>query len=75
MTDTPIPITAQAARTRTNTTPLSNKEMTSITVTEYLIGPHDMAHIYISPDPYGRVFDETLDLCKWDLDKHHTGGL
>jgi hypothetical protein len=75
MTDTPIPITAWAARTRTDATPLSNKELTSITVTEYLIGPHDMAHIYLSSDPYGRVFDKTPNLRKWDLDKHHTGGL
>jgi hypothetical protein len=75
MTDTPIPITAWAARTRTDVTPLSNKELMSITVSEYLIGTHNRAHIYLSPDPYGCVFDKTLDLHKWDLDKHHTGGL
>jgi hypothetical protein len=49
--------------------------MTLQTVTNYLIGPHDMGTIYLSPDPYGRAFKETLALHKWDLDKHPTGGL
>jgi hypothetical protein len=44
-------------------------------VTNYLIGHHDMEQIYLSPDPYKQTFEETLDLCKWDLVKHRTGGL
>jgi hypothetical protein len=47
----------------------------SDTVTEYLIGPHKMEMIYLSPDPYGRIFEEKLDLCKWDISKHCTAGL
>jgi hypothetical protein len=47
----------------------------SKTVTDYLIGHHDMEQIYLSPDPYKQTFEETLDLCKWDLVKHRTGGL
>jgi hypothetical protein len=47
----------------------------SQTVTDYLIGPNDLAHVYLSLDPFGCVFDETLDLCKWDFHKHHSGGL
>ncbi len=34
-----------------------------------------MATIYLSPDPYGCAFEETLALRKWDLDKHPTGSL
>jgi hypothetical protein len=41
----------------------------------YLIGPHDMDMIYMSPDPYGCTFEEPLDLRKFDLSKHPTAGL
>jgi hypothetical protein len=75
MTESPTQLTARAARTRIEMTPLSNKDLTSMTVTDYFIRPHDMELIYLSPDPYGRVFEETLDLRKWDLDKHCAGGL
>jgi hypothetical protein len=45
------------------------------TVTEYLIGPHNMEMIYLSPDPYGCTFDKQLDLRKCDLIQHCTTGL
>jgi hypothetical protein len=44
-------------------------------VTKYLIGHHNMEMIYLSPDPYGRIFEEQLDLRKCDLDTHRTAGL
>ena len=73
--EAPPSITARAARTCLNDTPLINNNLTSQTVTEYLIGPHDMELIYLSPDPYGRTFEEQLNLCQWDLDKHRSAGL
>jgi hypothetical protein len=75
LTEAPPSITARAARTRVNDTPLTNNDLTSQTVTEYLIGPRDMELIYLSPDPYGHTFEEQLDLRQWDLDKHRSTGL
>jgi hypothetical protein len=75
MTDAPTQITARAARTQVTPTPLSNRDLTSQTVTAYLIGPRDMDMIYMSPDPYGRTFEEPLDLRKFDLSKHPIDGL
>jgi hypothetical protein len=31
--------------------------------------------IPLLPNPYGHTFNETLDLCKCDLDRHRTAGL
>ena len=31
--------------------------------------------VYMSPDPYHDAFEQTIDLQKWDLSKHATGGL
>jgi hypothetical protein len=59
--------TAKAARVR-STSP-------SNIVTEYLIGKHDMTTIYMSPDPYFEAFEEIIDLQKFDIQTHHTGGL
>ncbi len=53
LTAAPPPVAALAARSRATTPTLSNKEITSQTVTNYLIGPHDMEMIYMSHDPYG----------------------
>jgi hypothetical protein len=75
MMEAPTPITAHAARMRINTNNPSNEALTSQTVTDYLIGHHDMEQIYLSPNRYGRTLEETLDLLKWDLVKHRTGGL
>jgi hypothetical protein len=44
-------------------------------VTEYLIGKHDMATIYMSLDPYFEAFEEIIDLQKFDIQTHCTGGL
>ena len=75
LTDAPTSHSARAARTRITPTPLSNCDLTSQTVTAYLIGPHNMDMIYMSPNPYGRTFEEPLDLWKFDLSKHPTAGL
>ncbi len=75
MTEAPTPITARAAQTRIGTSNPSKKALMSQTVINYLIGHHDMEQIYLSQEPYGQLFEETLDLCKWDLVKHCTGGL
>ena len=42
---------------------------------EYLIGKHDMATVYISPDPYFEAFEDVIDLRKFDLKQHRTAGL
>jgi hypothetical protein len=75
MTDTPTTIAARAARTRATPTRLPNRDLTSTTVSNYLIGPQDMQTIYLSKDPYGRTFKEPLNLQKCDLTKHPTAGL
>jgi hypothetical protein len=75
MTAAPTPITARAARTRATNLPLSNKDLTSQTVTNYHIGPRDMEMIYMSPNPYGRTFEEPLDIQKFDISRHPTAGL
>ena len=40
------------------------RSLVSDVVTEYLIGPHDMATIYMSLDPYGKAFKQEIDLRK-----------
>ena len=51
------------------------RSLVSDVITEYLIGPHDMATIYMSPDPYGQAFEQEIDLHKWDLTTHCTAGM
>jgi hypothetical protein len=34
-----------------------------------------MVMVYMSPDPYHESFEQTVDLRKFDLSKHPTGGL
>ena len=57
------------AKTKVRSTPPSD------IVTEYLIGQHDMATVYMSPDPYFEAFEEIIDLRKFDLTQHRTAGL
>jgi hypothetical protein len=75
VTEAPNVLTAAAARIHKPAKPLSGKDLASEVVTQYLIGPHDMEHIYMSSDLYGRLFEAALDLRKWDYTKHHTAGL
>jgi hypothetical protein len=72
LTAAPNVIAAAAARVRF--TPDAGT-LTSDVVTEYLIGPHDMATIYMSPDPYGQAFEQEIYLRKWDLTTHRTAGM
>ena len=53
----------------------SKQPTASDVVTEFLIGHHDMELIYMSPDPYGKLFEECIDLRKCNLTSHQTGGL
>ncbi len=69
---TPNVIVATAARVQV---PDDGKTLFLDVVTEYLIGPHDMAMIYMSPDPYGRAFEQEIDFRKWDLTKHRTASM
>jgi hypothetical protein len=77
LSDTPTPIAARAARVRSPTPsqPPIRKQIAADIVTEFLIGPHDMELIYMSPDPYGRTFEASLDLQKCNLSHHRTAGL
>ena len=53
----------------------SSLHPTTDIITIYLIGKHNMATIHISLDPYFKAFEEVIDLCKFDLTKHHPIGL
>jgi hypothetical protein len=75
MTADPNTIAAWATQTKVAPQRRSNHQLTSDTVSEYRIVPHDMETIYLSNDLYGRTFEEKLDLCKWDPTKHRTAGL
>ena len=54
---------------------ISQQNVAADLVEEYKIGKQDMALIYMSPDPYHEAFEQTIDLRKFDLRKHPTGGL
>ena len=72
LTAAPNVIAAAAARVRS--TP-NARTLVSDVVTKYLIGPHDMATIYMSPDPYEQAFEQEINLRKWDLTTHRTAGM
>jgi hypothetical protein len=72
----PLRLTAQpnsfaATAARVNAPPMAGTLASNI-VAKFLIGPHDMAMIYISPNPYGRTFEKEVDLRKWDITRHCT---
>ncbi len=72
LTATPNVIAASAAWVQV---PDNGKTLVLGIVTEYLIGPHDAAMIYMSPDPYGCAFEQEIDLRKWNLTKHRTASM
>ena len=41
----------------------------------FKIGVSDMDMIYMSPDSYHKASEQTVDLRKFDMATHHTGGL
>ncbi len=69
--DYPWTYPARAARVNPNT----SHNLAAELVEGFQICPNDMATIYMSPDPYHDAFEQTVDLCKFDLCKHPTGGL
>jgi hypothetical protein len=76
ITDDPNILAAKAAWTQLPPPPkLSGKDLAAEVVCQYLIGPWDMEMIYMSADPYGCLFEASLDLHKCDLQTHWTAGL
>jgi len=72
LTDTsPRPTWARAARTK----PTKGRNLAAELVDDFQIGVQDMKMVYMSPDPYHDAFAQTVDLRKFDLTKHATGGL
>jgi hypothetical protein len=65
------PITAKAARTK----PLSRRNIAAELGENFNIGTHDMAMVYMSPDPYHEAFEQTFDLRKFNFSHHPTAGL
>ncbi len=55
LTEAHAPFAARAARTQIKVPELSNKALTSQTVTEQLIGPHDMKMISVAPPVWSHV--------------------
>ena len=47
---------------RIKSPPISKKDIAAAVVEEFLIGPEDMAMVYISPDAFYGAFEEELDL-------------
>jgi hypothetical protein len=71
MEDLPRPSTARAAHIK----PLSCRNLAAELVEEFKIGVQDMVMVYISSDPYHKLFEQTVDLRKFNLSKHPMGGL
>jgi hypothetical protein len=67
----PRPTRARAARTK----PTTGRNLAAELVEQFHIGVQDMMMIYMSPDAYHDAFEQTVDLRKFDLSKHATGGL
>jgi len=71
---THVPHSSSPGRAKIPTTTLPSASPSDI-VGEYLIGKHDMAVVYMSPDPYIEAFEEVIDLRKFDHTQHRTAGL
>ena len=67
----PRPSHACAARIK----PMAGCILAAELVNDFKISPQDMMMVYMSPDPYHVSFEQTMDLGKFDLSKHATGGL
>ena len=65
------PIHAAAALTKT----IKGRYLAAELVEDFKIGVQDTRMVYMSPDPYHKAFEQTIDLQKFDLYKHDTGGL
>jgi hypothetical protein len=82
----PRPLTAAAAMMHTINTTSTNNGVPAVAawvnalspleiVSEFMIGKHDMATVYMSPDPYFEAFEECIDLRRFNLAIHWTAGL
>jgi hypothetical protein len=82
----PRPLTAAAAMMHTINTTLTNNGIPVVAarvnalspseiVSEFMIGKHNMATVYMSPDPYFEAFKEWIDLRGFNLATHRTAGL
>jgi hypothetical protein len=69
--EAPRPTWARAARIK-NT---KSRNLAAELVNDFHIGVQDMMMVYMSPDPYHDAFEQSVDLRKFDLTKHATGGL
>jgi hypothetical protein len=69
----PRPITAAAARVWSppDTPPPTALDIASA----YNISRSDMALVYMSPDPFHKVFEKVLDLHRFNFNQHQTAGL
>ncbi len=71
MHDLPCPIAAKAACTKS----LLRRIIAAEQAENFNIGSHDMATVYMSPDPYHEAFEQILDLCKFNFSHHPIAGL
>ncbi len=69
--EAPRPTRARAARIKHT----KGRNLVAELVNGFQIGVQDMMMVYMSPDPYHDAFDQSVDLRKFDLSKHATGGL
>jgi hypothetical protein len=69
--EAPHPPWARAARIK-NT---KGRNLAAELVNDFHIGVQEMMMVYMSPDPYHYAFEQLVDLRKFDLTKHATGGL
>ena len=69
--EAPRPTWARAARIK----PTKGRNLAAELVNDFHIGVQDMMMVYMSPDPYHDAFEQTVDLRKFDLTKHATGGM
>jgi hypothetical protein len=69
--EAPRPTWARAARIK----PTKGRNLAANLVNDFHIGVQDMMMVYMSPDPYHDSFEQSVDLRKFDLTKHATGGL
>ncbi len=69
--EAPRPTWARAAHIKNK----KGRNLAAELVNDFHIGGQDMMMVYMSPDPYHDAFEQSVDLRKFDLTKHATGGL
>ena len=72
----PRPVTARAALLQSNAGRRIPRKHRAIDITtDFGVNRSDMMTVYMSPDPYHDSFEQPLDLRKFSLTSHPTGGL